>query len=222
MVSNPKIMKRVLQESASLLIGLTTASATEQHNSESKKGFDKTQKKRYAHPIMFVERGIEFLIFPDGSFDFNTNIDDGFYDDTYYRSNSRRNNINTTHRGPNSSIKYRSNRYTNRGVSISRDRDGKVRRIGNVYVNYDRSGRITCTGSIFMSYNRGKYSNLYRVGGLQVNYNQRGEIVNTRGQVNRFYNDYCNFCGVQSCEITHGFGNGRGHHTNHDGSDKHD
>ena len=45
MVSNPKIMKRVLQESASLLIGLTTASATEQHNSESKKGFDKTQKK---------------------------------------------------------------------------------------------------------------------------------------------------------------------------------
>ena len=45
MVSNPKIMKRVLQESASLLIGLTTASATEKHNSESKKGFDKTQKK---------------------------------------------------------------------------------------------------------------------------------------------------------------------------------
>ena len=182
----------------------------------------KHKKKRYAQPIMFVKRGIEFLIFPDGSFDFNTNIDDGFYDDTYYRFNSRRSNINTTRRGPNSSIKYRLNRYTNRGVLISRDRDGKVRRIGNVYVNYDRSGRITCTGSIFMSYNRGKYSNLYRVGGLQVNYNQRGEIVNTRGQVNRFYNDYCNFCGVQSCEITHGFGNGRGHHTNHDGSDKHD
>ena len=182
----------------------------------------KHKKKRYAQPIMFVKRGIEFLIFPDGSFDFNNNIDDGFYDDTYYRFNSRRSNINTTRRGPNSSIKYRLNRYTNRGVLISRDRDGKVRRIGNVYVNYDRSGRITRTGSIFMSYNRGKYSNLYRVDGLQVNYNQRGEIVNTRGQVNRFYNDYCNFCGVQSCEITHDFGNGRGHHTNHDGSDKHD
>lgn len=217
------IMKRVLLVFASVLIGLTTASATEQHNSESKTDFAKTKKKRYAQPIMFVERGIEFLIFPDESFDFNTNIDDGFYDETYYRSNSRRSNINTTRRGPNSSIKYRSNRYTNRGVSISRDRDGKVRRIGNVYVNYDRSGRITRTGSIFMSYNRGRHSNLYRVGGLQVYYNRWGEIVNTRGQVNRFYNDYYNFCGVQSCEVTHDFRNGRGkHHNNHDDNDKHD
>jgi len=74
-----------------------------------------------------------------------------------------------------------------------------------------------------MSYNRGKYSNLYRVDGLQVNYNRWGEIVNTRGQVNRFYNDYCNFCGVQSCGITHNFKNGRGnHHNKHDDNNKHD
>ena len=215
------IMKRVLLVFASLLIGLTTASATEQHIQNSKTDFDKTKKYPYAQPIMFVERGIEFLIFPDGSFDFNTNINDGFYDDTYYRSISRRSNVNTTRRGPNSSIKYTSNRYSNRGVSISRDRDGKVRRIGNVYVNYDRYGRITRTGSIFMSYNRGKHSNLSRVGGLRVDYNRWGEIVNTHGKVNRFYNDYCNFCGVQSCGVTHYFGNGRGnHHNDHDDNDR--
>ena len=209
-------MKKLLLVFASLLIGLTTASATEQHNLESKTTFDITKKYRYAQPIMFVERGIEFLIFPDGSFDFNTNINDGFYDDNYYRSKSRRSNVNATLRGPNLNVSYSSNRNSNRGVSISRDRDGKVRRIGNVYVNYDRYGRITRTGSIFMSYSRGKHSNLSRVGGLRVDYNKHGEIVYTRGQVNRSYNDYCNFCGVQSCGMTHDFGNGHNNHNDHD------
>ena len=179
-------MKRVLLVFASVLIGLTTASGTELNSQKTKIDFDKTKKYRYAQPIMFVERGIEFLIFPDGSFDFNPNINDGFYDDTFSRRNSRRSTINATHRGPNSSIKYNSNRYSNRGVSISRDRNGKVRRIGNVSVNYDRYGRITRTGSIFMNYNKGKHSELSRVGGLRVDYNKHGEIVNTSGQVNRF------------------------------------
>ena len=216
------IMKRLLLVFASLLIGLTTASATEQHNQESITKFDKTKKYRFTQPIMFVERGVEFLIFPDGSFDFNTNINDGFNDEAYYRSNSRRSSINVMQRGPSASIKYSSNRYPNKGVSISRDRDGKVRRIGNVYVNYDRYGRITRTGSVFMSYNRGKHSNLSRVGGLQVNYNRYGEIVNTRGQVNRSYNNYCNFCGVQSCGVTHDFGNGHGNQHNDHNDDWYD
>ena len=112
-------------------------------------------------------------------------------------------------------MRYNSNSYPNRGVSISRDRNGKVRRVGNVCVNYDIIGRITRAGSIFMNYNRGRHSNLYRVGGLRVDYNRWGEIINTRGQVNRFYNDYCNFCGVNSCGVTHGFGNTRGHGNHH-------
>lgn len=217
-------MKRVLLVFASLLIGLTTASATELNHTKSKIKLDKKTNYRYAQPIMFIERDVEFIIFPDGSFDFNTNINNGYYDDVYYRSNSRRSNVNVSYRGPNSRIKYSSSRYPNRGVSISRDRDGTVRRIGNVYLNYDRYGRITRAGSIFMRYERGRHSQLSRVGGLQVEYNRWGEIKYTRGQVNRFYNDYCNFCGVNSCGVTHDFrknrGNGHGHghgnHNNHD------
>ena len=217
-------MKRVLLVFASLLIGLTTATATEQNNQNSKTKFEKKKKNnRFAQPIMFMERGVEFLIFPDGSFDYNTNNDNNNYDDTYYRSNSRRSNINVSYRGPNSSINYSSNRYPKRGVSISRDRDGAVRRIGNVYLNYDRYGRITRAGSIFMRYDRGKYSDLSQVGGLQVEFNKYGEIAYTRGQVNRNNSDYCNFCGVNSCGMTHDFGNTRGNgHNNHNDHDNDD
>ncbi len=218
-------MKRTLLVFASLLIGLTTATATELHSQKPETKLDKTKNYRYAQPIMFMERGVEFLIFPDGSFDFNTNNDNNHYDDTYYRSNSRRSNVNVTRRGPNSSIKYSSNRYSKRGVSISHDRDGTVRRVGNVYLNYDRSGRLARAGSIFMRYHRGRHSDLSRVGGLQVDYNRWGEITNTRGQVNRSYKDYCNFCGVNSCGVTHDFGNtrgnghGNGHGNNHNDHD---
>ncbi|MDC1226573.1 hypothetical protein N8013_02880 [Algibacter sp.] len=44
-------MKRVLLVFASVLIGLTTASATEQHNSESKTDFAKT-KKNATHNLL--------------------------------------------------------------------------------------------------------------------------------------------------------------------------
>ncbi|WP_298555573.1 hypothetical protein [uncultured Algibacter sp.] len=186
-------MRRVLLVFASLLIGLTTASATELSSHNSKIKFEKKKKNyRFAQPIIFMERGIEFLIFPDGSFDFNTKTNNNYDDDIYYRRNSRRSNVNVSNRGPNSNIQYTLNRYTNRGVSISRDRDGAVRRIGNVYLNYDRRGRLTRVGSIFMRYDRGRHSDLSQVGGLKVHFNKWGEIVKTRGQINRFNRD-CDF-----------------------------
>ena len=133
---------------------------------------------------MFLERGIEFLIFPDGSFDFNTHINNGHYEDTYYRnSNSRRGSINTSYHGPKVNVHYSSD-FGNRGVSISRDRYGNVRRIGHVYLNYDRYGKITRVGSVFINYGRGRNATLTQVGGLRINYNRWGEIVNVRGFVN--------------------------------------
>ncbi|MGB5417291.1 hypothetical protein [Algibacter sp.] len=179
-------MKRLLLVCASLLIGLTTASATELNNPKPQIKLEKKKNYRFAQPIMFEERGVEFFIFPDGSFDFNTKTNNGFYDDDYYRNNSRRSSINVNHRGPNSNTQYTSNRYPNKGVSISRDRDGTVRRIGNVYLNYDRNGNITRVGSVFINYSRGRNATVNQVGGLRVTYNRWGEIINTRGSVNRF------------------------------------
>ncbi|MDP5157127.1 MAG: hypothetical protein NWQ07_00945 [Flaviramulus sp.] len=178
-------MKRLVLLFAGLLIGLTTASATEQTNQKPGDNLDISKRYRYAQPIVFMERGVEFLIFPDGSFDFNTHSGNGYYDDAYYKNNSRRGSVNATYRGPNVSVSFSSNRV-NSGVQVVHDRDGKVRRIGNVFLNYDRYGNITRAGSVYIRYGRGRNATVAQVGGLQVNYNRWGEIVNTRGYVNTY------------------------------------
>lgn len=196
-------MKRLLLVFASLLIGLATASATSADTKNPQERFDRNKKLRFTQPINFVERGVEFLIFPDGSFDFNTNMYNVQNRNTYYGANARRSSIDVGYRSPNVSVNYSSNRNSNtRGVSVIRDFNGNVRRVGNVYLNYDRQGRISRVGSVFIDYNRGN-GWLRNVGGLQINYNRWGEIVSLRGQVNHL-NQNCNTCGMLGCDDDHG------------------
>ncbi len=182
-------MKKLLLLVTVMLMGLTTV-----NGQRNKKGDDfKTTHYRFAEPITFVERGVEFLIFPDGSFDFNTNIEDTYYNsNTYYRTlNTKRSSINVSIGAPVTVARIHYSAPTSRGVLIMHDRDGKIRRIGNVFINYDREGRITRAGSVYMSYQRGN-GNLRQVGGLRVNYNHWGEIVHVSGYVNSG-NDYINY-----------------------------
>lgn len=182
-------MKKLLLLVTGLLMGLTTVNA--QH---MKRGKDfNSAHYRFAEPISFVERGVEFLIFPDGSFDFNTNIKDTYNgDNTYYRStNTRRSSVNVTIEAPSTASRIYYSAPSSRGVLILHDRDGKVRRIDNVFINYDREGRITRAGSVYMNYQRGNGS-LNQVGGLRVNYNHWGEIVHVSGTVN-YYNAHINY-----------------------------
>lgn len=204
-------MKKLILLITGLLLSVTAVNATHNHT-ENVTYLDITKRYRYAQPIMFVERGVEFLIFPDGSFDFNSNANNGTYEDTYYRTASKRSRVNTTYGAPGRTVAFTSN--YNRGVSISHDRDGKVRRIGNVYLNYDRFGKIKRAGSVYMDYKRGK-GTLTQVGGLRVNYNHWGEIVSIRGQVNR-YDDNCNICGTASCSMDHSHGGGQHNDRNND------
>ena len=66
-------MKKLVLIFAVLLMGLTTVTAAEKVETASK-GEDLTINyyNHFIQPIQFVERGVEFLIFPDGTFDFNT------------------------------------------------------------------------------------------------------------------------------------------------------
>lgn len=187
-------MKKTLLLLTGLLMGLTTVSATNAKDHDVGVKDVLMNRNHFAQPIMFVERGIEFMIFPDGSFDFDTNFYDPYYNDNmYYRSNTRRNGINVNYHGPNVSIGFSSN--NNRGVYVSRDRNGLVRRVGNVNINYNWYGQVSRIGSVFIDYSRGRNSTLARVGGLRVNYNAWGEIVNVRGNVNGFNDGYCNING---------------------------
>ena len=126
---------------------------------------------RNDEPIVFTERGIEFFIFSDGQLDFNTRPSKG--SDLYYKTNSR-GDVNRTYGAP----KYHKNK--NYGVKVAHDNMGRVRQVGNVFINYDANDRVKRVGSVYMTYNR--YA-LEQVGGLQIIYNRRGQIVDTIGNV---------------------------------------
>ena len=162
-------MKKITFLVASILLfGGGVANATEKNifSHERRSPVD----VRNAEPIVFTERGVEFFVFPDGQFDFNTRPSTG---DMYYKQ-SRTSNVNKTYGAPSS---FQDRNY---GVKVEHDNMGKVRRIGNVFINYDSNDRIKRVGSVYMTYNR--YA-LEQVGGLQIIYNRRGQIVDMVGSV---------------------------------------
>ncbi|MCK8480702.1 hypothetical protein [Psychroserpens algicola] len=203
-------MKKQVLFMAMVLIGLTSATATATGHVALNGEDYNNARYRFAEPIVFIERGVEFLIFPDGSFDFNTEINTNISDVYYRTSKSRRSSVNTTYGAPGtvSRIHYsRSSRPT--GVIISHDSNGLVRRIGNVFINYDRDGRIKRAGSVYMSYQRGN-GLLRQVGGLKVNYNRWGEIVHISGIVNHYNADL-------NCGLGSGYGGNQHDYYEYDG-----
>lgn len=162
-------MKKITLLVASLLLVGSVANASEIIKFSDERSFITNYDDE---PITFVERGIEFYIFPDGQFDFNTEPTVG--NDLYYRNGRRSTaaNTNATYGAP------RTNSV--QGVRIEHDSEGRIRRIGNVFVNYDAYDRIKRIGSVYMTYNR--YA-LSQVGGLQLIYDRRGRIIDMVGSV---------------------------------------
>lgn len=76
------------------------------------------------------------------------------------------------------------NRRGNNRISIQRDYQGRVRRVGNVLISYNNRGDVRKIGSIYMQYSRGR---LTRVGHLKIYYNRWGDAT-FYGRVR--YNDY--------------------------------
>lgn len=190
-------MKKVTFIIATMLIGLASATAAEMSSALDGKDLRITKRYRYTQPILFVERGVEFLIFPNGEFDFNTEIVDGpFTDDNYYRqNNSRRSSVNATFGAPGTRV-----RFSNpRGTLILHDRFGNVRRIGNVFINYDSRGRVKRIGSVYMRY---RHNRLKQVGGLSIQYNRWGDMVGLHGSIKRHYQS-CGICGISGCTMDH-------------------
>ncbi len=66
--------------------------------------------------------------------------------------------------------RYRAAGYI--GVRIERDRYGKIRRVGNVYINYNRYGQVSRIGNVFIKYNR--HGLVERIGRKRIRYNRRG------------------------------------------------
>lgn len=124
---------------------------------------------RDAEPILFKERGIEFMLFPNGEFDFNTR--------------PTRPRMNNTYGSPRGAYYGTSDR----GVRVEHDNFGRVRRVGNVYINYDVFGRVKRIGTIYMSYNSFAVT---KVGNMRIIYDRRGRIVDVFGFINYANNGY--------------------------------
>jgi len=147
---------------------------------------DNTDRRGYyidyrdAEPIIFKERGIEFMLFPNGEFDFNTRP-------------AVRPRVNGTSGAPRGMYYGTSER----GIRVEHDNFGRVRRVGNVYINYDAYGRVKRIGTIYMSYNSFA---LTKVGNMRIVYDRRGRIVDVYGFINHanggyFYNPGTNYSG---------------------------
>ena len=172
-------MRKLVLLFTGMLIGLTTVTAETKSASQ---GEDLVLNRNYyAQPILFVERGVEFLIFPDGSFDFNTQIEQTQGDNYYRRSTTKRRSVNTTYGAPGTQVTYSTPR--DRGMIITHDRDGKVRRIGHVFLNYNRTGQIKRIGSVYIAYNR--QGLVSQIGSMRLKYNKRGHLIKTIGHINR-------------------------------------
>lgn len=178
-------MKKIVLLFTALLIGLTTVAA---ETKSASKGEDLVSKRSYfTQPISFIERGVEFLIFPDGSFDFNTHVN--FSNNLFKKQNIKRRGFNTVR----SNHLYNNNFSSiNSSLMVNHDRSGKVRRIGNVFLNYNHIGQIKRIGSVYTSYNRKGLIN--QIGNMRLLYNKHGHVIKTIGQVNSYssFNSYSN------------------------------
>ena len=171
-------MKKIVLLFTAVLMGLTSVTAAETSSAILNKDLDLTSRYRYAQPVTFIERGVEFLIFADGSFDFNTDLISPRGTGLYFQRNTRRSSINVAIGAPGASNYH----YGARGVLVTHNRLGQVRRVGNVFINYDRYGRIVRVGSVKISYRHGF---LRQVGGMRLQYNRKGRLIHTKGFINR-------------------------------------
>ena len=159
-------MKKITLLVASILLvgNVGNAQGLIKHSGEDRMKFS------FDEPISFTERGIEFFVFTNGEFDFNTRPEDS-EGDYYYKTAGKRGNNQA--------------RPMNYGTRIEHDSFGRVRRIGNTFINYDNRDRISRIGSVYMKYNR---TALAQIGGMQIKYNHRGEIVDTIGNIKGYSN----------------------------------
>jgi hypothetical protein len=159
-------MKKITLLVASALLVVNVANA------------QRNERCNFDEPISFTERGIEFFVFLNGDFDFNTRPSDS-QGDYYFRGAGKKGadvlNRGSVARGP-----------VNYGVLIEHDSFGRVRRVGNTFINYDFNDRVTRIGSVYMLYNRFA---LTQVGNLRIIYDRGGEIVDMIGQVKGFRNN---------------------------------
>jgi len=177
-------MKRTLfLVAASFVIG-ATAQASEHITPEQNKI---NSVRNYKQPVVFVEQGIEFLIYPDGTLDFNTTPSSIRLNGKYVRQ-----------------VYYNPRDVYGTGANyrkgyVKYNRNGQVAQIGGTTIAYLHNGQVNRIGDIPVKYKKGA---LDKVGNLKMHYDRSGRIYKQTGsiykgnkfkktdvQINTFYGD---------------------------------
>ncbi|NND16302.1 MAG: hypothetical protein HKN89_08240 [Eudoraea sp.] len=178
-------MRKITLLLLGVLVSIGTLSAAEMlpPSDITKKGL--ANRYRKAQPITFIERGVTFQVYSDGTLDVK-----------YGRRGFRRANRYRMNAGY--GLPFRSSYDYFRGKRILRNRYGQIIKIGFTSINYDYFGRVKRAGSITMHY--GRFKQLRRVGGMRVWFNKRGRLIYAKGHVKPHF---CGICGINGCTMEH-------------------
>ncbi len=181
---NILVMKKVILFIAVMLLVGTAAQAADQNKSDQ---VDRVTKRyRNAKPIVFVENGVRFFVYPNGEVDFRTPRRRN-YDNWDWNSS----NYNTP--GNNRNYRRHNNRFT-----VKYDYYGRLKRVGLTTISYNRFDQVRRIGSVLIRYNRrGKVA---KIGGLHIYYGKRGRIRHIEGNV---HYTGCGYCGIDGCSAPH-------------------
>lgn len=139
-------MKKGLLLIVTMILMVSTIEANIIEKNGDKIGYNRTLN---AQPIVFIEQGIKFAIFPNGDFKFTK---------ANFKNNKSLRNQSWKHQ---------------RGVKVLRDRKGRIAKVGNVHISYTRNNKVTQIGSIDLNYKHGK---LISVGNLHILHRRNGTV----------------------------------------------
>ena len=151
---------------AMLLVG-TVAQATNQKLSDKP---DKIVKAyTYSQPIIFVEGGVTYHVYPNGEIDYKTPLKR-----TRKYSSIRSRDYKTAPGHSTSRVVY--NRF-----AVKYDAYGKLKQVGQTNISYNRFNQVRKVGSVLIQYNnRGK---LAQIGGQYIYYGKKGTIKQIKGKI---------------------------------------
>lgn len=123
-------------------------------------------------PVIFIERGVEFLVYPDGTLDFNVTpssmqMNGRYVKEIYYPGNH--------------AVNYGTGANYRRGY-VKYNRNGQVIQIGTLDIDYLRNGQVARIGAIPVKYKQGR---LDKIGNVKMHYDRSGRIYKQTGD---FYN----------------------------------
>ncbi|MDC8003946.1 hypothetical protein POV27_07770 [Aureisphaera galaxeae] len=194
-------MKKVLLLVALFLGGMTTQLTAQHHgNHGGHTTIKKGKKHRYynSQSVRFVEDGVLFTVYTDGTFDFEEAAICGT--PYQYQRQRQRQNRNVVYHGNSNNRRGRRGHINYNRLRVKTDLYGNIIAVNNICIGYKRNGKVKQIGSVPIYHQRGF---MVQVGGMTIEYNRFGEIRRTYGTINRFnrnvwhddwytYNDYDN------------------------------